>query len=110
MHQLHVQEGEPPAAGGSSSPGQAAGVLLTVRQTAERLAVHEITVYRWAQRGLLQPVKLGTRTIRFTPAEIDRICRGALTTAPADGSFTPSRPSSSRAHAGLQRRRAWREE
>jgi len=85
--------------------------LLTVRQTAERLAVHEITVYKWAKLGLLHPVRLGNRIVRFAAADIDRICSsGTPAAATADGNFPPSRPSSSRSHASLSnRRRAWRE-
>ena len=36
---------------------------ITVRETAERLSVHEMTVRDWVNRGLVPAIRLG-RTIR----------------------------------------------
>ena len=46
--------------------------LITVRQAAEELQVQPNTVYRWCARGLLHPVRLGTRAVRFRRSEIER--------------------------------------
>lgn len=46
--------------------------LITVRQAAEELQVRPNTVYRWRARGLLRPVRLGTRAVRFRRSEIER--------------------------------------
>ena len=47
--------------------------LITVRQAAAELQVQPNTVYRWCARGLLHPVRLGTRAVRFRRSEIERI-------------------------------------
>lgn len=46
--------------------------LITVRQAAEELQVQPNTVYRWCARGLLHPVRLGTRAVRLRRSEIER--------------------------------------
>ena len=46
--------------------------LITVRQAAAELQVQINTVYRWCARGLLRPVRLGTRAVRFRRSEIER--------------------------------------
>lgn len=46
--------------------------LITVRQAAAELQVQPNTIYRWCTRGLLRPVRLGTRAVRFRRSEIER--------------------------------------
>ena len=46
--------------------------LITVRQAAAELQVQINTIYRWCTRGLLRPVRLGTRAVRFRRSEIER--------------------------------------
>ena len=46
--------------------------LITVRQAAAELQVQPNTVYRWCARGLLRPVRIGTRAVRFRRSEIER--------------------------------------
>ena len=46
--------------------------LITVRQAAAELQVQPNTIYRWCARGLLHPVRLGTRAVRFRRSEIER--------------------------------------
>ena len=46
--------------------------LITVRQAAAELQVQINTIYRWCARGLLRPVRLGTRAVRFRRSEIER--------------------------------------
>jgi excisionase family DNA binding protein len=49
---------------------------LNVRETARRLGVHENTVRNWADRGLLQPVRLpGSGYRRFDATDVDRLAR-----------------------------------
>lgn len=48
--------------------------LLSVRETAKRLGVHENTVRNWEQRGILRAVRLpGSGFRRFDPEQIDRM-------------------------------------
>lgn len=47
---------------------------LNVRETAQRLGVHENTVRNWAERGILRALRLpGSGYRRFDAAEVDRI-------------------------------------
>lgn len=47
--------------------------LITVRQAAAELQVQPNTVYRWCARGLLHPVRLGTRVVRLRRSDIERL-------------------------------------
>jgi len=56
--------------------------FLNVRQTAQRLGVHENTVRNWAREGLLPDARIpGSRSLRFRAADVDRLIaqRGART-------------------------------
>jgi predicted ArsR family transcriptional regulator len=55
---------------------------LTRQETADRLRVHPDTVDRWAEAGLLRPMRYpspggGRPTIRYALAEIERFEREA---------------------------------
>jgi excisionase family DNA binding protein len=45
--------------------------LLTVRELAALLGLHEKTIYEWTARGQLPCIRLGNR-LRFAPADITR--------------------------------------
>lgn len=48
--------------------------LLTVRETAKRLGVHENTVRNWARSGELDAIRLpGARFLRFRPSDVDAL-------------------------------------
>jgi excisionase family DNA binding protein len=47
--------------------------LLGVREAAEQLGVHENTLRRWEQAGLIRAVKLPTGVRRFQPEEVQRV-------------------------------------
>lgn len=47
--------------------------LMQVRQVARTLGVHENTVRRWEQRGLLHAVRLPSGVRRFQPAEVESL-------------------------------------
>ena len=47
--------------------------LITVRQAAAELHVQINTIYRWCTRGLLRPVRLGTRAVRLRRSDIERL-------------------------------------
>lgn len=47
--------------------------LITVRQAAAELQVQPNTIYRWCARGLLHPVRLGTRAVRLRRSDIERM-------------------------------------
>ena len=45
--------------------------LLTTRQAAEILNVHENTIRRWSEKGIIKPFRIGPRADRrFTESEI----------------------------------------
>jgi DNA-binding transcriptional MerR regulator len=55
---------------------------LTRQETADRLRVHADTIDRWAEAGLLRPMRYpspggGRPTIRYALAEIERFEREA---------------------------------
>src|SRR5687768_13277870 len=55
---------------------QANNELLTVREAARRLGVHENTVRNWADRGLLEAIHAPqTRYRRFRAADVERLVR-----------------------------------
>ena len=60
--------------------------FLNVRETAERLGVHENTIRNWEKHGLLHAVRLpGSGFRRFDPAEVERMWRDMTSNlAPAD--------------------------
>jgi excisionase family DNA binding protein len=49
--------------------------LLGVREAARRLGVHENTLRRWEQSGLIHAVKLPTGVRRFREEDIERLYR-----------------------------------
>lgn len=52
------------------------GTLLTVRETARRLGVHENTVRNWVKQGLLRSARVSGSTVhRFDPAEVERLAK-----------------------------------
>jgi excisionase family DNA binding protein len=48
-------------------------VLLGVREAARRLGVHENTLRRWEQSGLIHAVKLPTGVRRFRTEDVERL-------------------------------------
>lgn len=46
---------------------------MQVRQTAERLGVHENTVRRWEQAGWINAVRLPSGVRRFRPEDVERL-------------------------------------
>jgi excisionase family DNA binding protein len=49
--------------------------LLGVRAAARRLGVHENTLRRWEQSGLIHAVKLPTGVRRFREEDVERLYR-----------------------------------
>ncbi|MEO8689322.1 MAG: MerR family DNA-binding transcriptional regulator [Solirubrobacteraceae bacterium] len=47
--------------------------LLQVRQAARMLGVHENTLRRWEQKGLLHAVRLPSGVRRFDSAEVEAV-------------------------------------
>jgi putative resolvase len=47
--------------------------LLGVREAARRLGVHENTLRRWEQTGLIRAVKLPTGVRRFRAEDVQRL-------------------------------------
>ncbi len=58
--------------------------LLTISQAARRLGVHANTLRAWADKGLVEHVKLPSGYRRFTPEAIDRL-REQMGLEPAEG-------------------------
>jgi len=64
---------------------------LGVRESAQRLQVHENTLRRWVKMGIVRAIQLPTGVHRFDPEEVERV-RSAMYQGLADGSLTASRP------------------
>jgi excisionase family DNA binding protein len=47
--------------------------LMQVRQAARALGVHENTIRRWEQRGLLRAVRLPSGVRRFRPEDVEAV-------------------------------------
>ncbi|MCW3050225.1 MAG: MerR family transcriptional regulator [Solirubrobacterales bacterium] len=47
--------------------------LMQVREAARVLGVHENTLRRWEQRGLIQAVRLPSGVRRFRPEDIEHL-------------------------------------
>jgi putative resolvase len=47
--------------------------LMKVREAARTLGVHENTVRRWEERGLIRAVRLPSGVRRFRPEDVDAI-------------------------------------
>ena len=47
--------------------------LMQVRQVARELGVHENTIRRWEERGLLQAVRLPSGVRRFRAGDVEAI-------------------------------------
>lgn len=47
--------------------------LMQVRQAARALGVHENTIRRWADRGLIEAVRLPSGVRRFRAEDIERL-------------------------------------
>jgi putative resolvase len=47
--------------------------LMGVREAARRLGVHENTLRRWEQTGLIRAVKLPTGVRRFRAEDVERL-------------------------------------
>jgi excisionase family DNA binding protein len=60
--------------------------MLSVRETAKRLGVHENTVRNWQERGLIRAARLpGSGYRRFRVEDVERMRREMLSQlAPAD--------------------------
>ena len=55
-----------------TSTGQTAE-LLRVREVAKRFGLKESTIYRWVFDKKIQIIKVGTRSVRISSDEVDRI-------------------------------------
>lgn len=47
--------------------------LMGVRKAAETLGVHENTLRRWEEAGIIRAVRLPTGVRRFRPEDVDRL-------------------------------------
>jgi excisionase family DNA binding protein len=53
-------------------PSRTLEPLLTPRQVAEALSISRPSVYRLVELGELEAVRVGSRSTRFTPADVRR--------------------------------------
>jgi excisionase family DNA binding protein len=71
--------------------------LMQVRQVAQTLGVHENTVRRWEERGLLQAVRLPSGVRRFRPQDVEELREqmfSGLAPVREDADITPVRARS----------------
>ena len=59
------------------------GDLLTYAEVAKRLKVEVCTLYRWVRESRIPHVRLGTRVVRFDPAELRKWARAHRAGPPA---------------------------
>lgn len=48
--------------------------LLSAKEASAILGISKRTLFRYVRRGLLHPVKLSPRTVRFTAEDIESLC------------------------------------
>lgn len=65
-------------------PSQAPPELESVRQAADRKAVHRDTIRRAIARGDLTGYRMGRRIMRVDPDEVDALFRPVPTTTSSD--------------------------
>lgn len=67
--------------------------LMTVRAAARGLGVHENTIRRWEEKGLIKAVRLPTGVRRFRPEDIAAVRRQMFTGFPEarEDELTPIR-------------------
>ena len=46
--------------------------MLTVKQVAEKLGVHKITVYRWIYQKRLKAIKISRNIVRIYQEDLDK--------------------------------------
>ena len=46
--------------------------MLTVKQVAEKLGVHKITVYRWIYQKRLKAIKISRNIVRIYEEDLER--------------------------------------
>ena len=71
--------------------------LMQVRQAAQALGVHENTIRRWEERGLLRAVRLPSGVRRFRPEDVERVREQMFSGFPplkVDDDVTPVRARS----------------
>ena len=51
--------------------------LLTPVEVREMLKVSRVTLWRWAEQGVLTPVRLSSRTFRYRRSDVDRLLAAA---------------------------------
>lgn len=52
--------------------------LFTYRDVAAILKIHEGTLRKWASQGTIPVTKIGSKAVRFTPAQVQQIISGNL--------------------------------
>jgi DNA-binding transcriptional MerR regulator len=51
--------------------------LLTRREVAELFGVAPITVRRWEEKGILTPIRVNERIVRYHPDEVTKLMEGS---------------------------------
>jgi excisionase family DNA binding protein len=74
----------------SSSPPR---ILLTSKEVAAVLRVTPRTIRRWTHDGILEPVRVGGRIVRYTPESVEALIH------PENESSSPARASLTKAEA-----------
>ena len=53
--------------------------LLKASEVATLLRVHENTIYKWAKDGVLEPIAIGSHTVRFRRSDVEALLSGERT-------------------------------
>jgi excisionase family DNA binding protein len=67
--------------------------MMTIREAARRLGVHENTVRRYADRGLVRAVRLPSGVRRVHRADVERLQSGPAQRKPASDASAINRPA-----------------
>lgn len=60
-------------------------MLLTVRQVAEALAFSERHIHNLTASGVLRAVRIGSKSVRYRPADVEALVEKYLEQAPSEG-------------------------
>lgn len=49
--------------------------LMSRQQVAELFGLNVMTIYKWARKGLLTPIKIGPKTVRFRRSDVEALMK-----------------------------------
>ena len=59
----------------------------TIKEAARILDVHPVTVRRYAKAGILNPIRISSRKVRYNLNEVEQLAQVGIKEYPRDSSF-----------------------